>query len=63
MTLIWITSVFNFYMINLQVKYFPGDFTTNMMVLTSSDIPACLFAGYLVQNYSVKKIFIFFFTL
>ena len=48
MTFVWITSVFNFYMINLQVKYFPGEFTTNMVVLTSSDIPACLLAGYLV---------------
>ena len=63
MTFVWITSVFNFYMINLQVKYFPGDFTVNMMVLTGSDIPATLIAGYLVHHYKPKTIFMLFYAL
>jgi len=50
-------------MINLQVKYFPGDFATNMMVLTGSDIPATLLAGYLVNHYKPKTIFVMFFSL
>ena len=63
MTIVWITVAFNYYMINLQVKYFPGDFSVNMMVMTASDIPACLLAGYLVTKYSPRRVFLIFFTL
>ena len=63
MTIVWITVAFNYYMINLQVKYFPGEFSINMMVMTASDIPACLLAGYLVTKFSPRRVFIIFFTL
>ena len=62
-TLVWITAVFNYYMINLQVKYFPGDFSVNMMVMTACDVPACLGAGYFVARYRAKVIFVFGFAL
>lgn len=32
-TLVWITTSFAYYLIGLQVKYFPGNFTVNAMVL------------------------------
>ena len=29
MTVVWITVVFNFYLINFKVKYFPGSLNMN----------------------------------
>lgn len=62
-TMCWIASAFNFFMIGLQVKYFPGNFAHNMLIMTSVDIPACLLAGYLVPRFKAKSIFIAFFAL
>ena len=50
-------------MINLQVKYFPGNFETNNMVMFSSDILASLLTGYLVKIFRTKVVFAIFFGL
>lgn len=50
-------------MINLQVKYFPGDFETNTMVMFSSDIFASLLTGYLVGKLRAKVVFSIFYSL
>lgn len=48
---------FNFYMINLQIKYLPGDFENNMLAMYASDIPAGVFAGLMLrQGFSPKRL-------
>ena len=59
-TVVWVTATFNFFMINLQVKYFPGSFEQNMLVMTMSDMPACALAGFMVVYYRPKTIFVVF---
>ena len=63
MTVVWMTVAFNYFMINLQVKYFPGVFEINMIVMFSTDIPASLFAGYLITVLRAKVVFMTFFAL
>jgi len=63
LTLIWTSATFNFYMVNLQVKHFPGHTTTNMMVLMGTDIPAAMLAGYLFPRYSAKLLFVIFYIM
>ncbi len=63
MTIIWIASAFNYFMIGLQVKYFPGNFAHNMLIIASVDIPASCIAGCLVKHFQAKNIFFAFFTL
>lgn len=63
LTVVWIVSVFNYYMINLQVKYFPGNFTVNMIVMFGTDIPAAILAGYFIPRFQAKILFVVFFAL
>jgi len=57
LTTIWVVVTFNFYMINLQVKYLPGDFENNMLAMYASDIPAGIFAGFMVrQGFSPRRL-------
>ena len=58
MTCIWITGAFNYYMIGLQVKYLPGIFETNVLLMYLADIPANFLAGYLPSKLGAKTIFL-----
>ena len=49
LTIVWIVVAFNYFTIGLQVKYLPGNFESNNLAMVSSDIPAVLFAGYVVR--------------
>ena len=58
MTIILVANCFNYYMVCMQVKYFPGgDFETNNIYLYLSDIPASLLAGVLIYKISAKALF------
>ena len=57
MTVLWVVSTFNFYMISLQVKYFPGDFNMNTIVLFGTDALFYLVGGYLVKKFCAKVVF------
>ena len=60
MTIIWIAEVFNYYMTNSLVKYFPGDFNKNNLVMFASDILGVLLAGWLCNKWTPKFLFSFF---
>lgn len=62
-TMVWVTSTFNYYMINVQVKHFPGSFDVNTLIMFGSDIPFCILAGYLISTLRVKVVFIMFYGL
>ena len=62
-TIIWMTTTFNYYMINFQVKYFPGDFSVNTIVMFGSDIPFCILTGFLVTYFRAKVVFWIFYVL
>lgn len=50
-------------MLNFQVKYFPGDFIANKIVLAVADLPAPIFVFFLLSYYSKRTIFLTFFGL
>ena len=57
LTILWVVSAFNFFLCNLMIKYIPGNFQNNMLVMTSTDILGSLVAGILLAYYSPKKLF------
>ena len=57
LTIIWIVCGFNYYLCNLMVKYFPGNFQYNMMVMFTADIVAAAFAGTFVSYIEPRKLF------
>ena len=59
-TVIWVTVTFNYYMINFQVKYFPGSFDVNTVAMFASDIPFCLLAGFLIRQLETRTVFMLF---
>ena len=63
MTIIWVTVTFNYYMINFQVKYFPGDFGVNTIVMFGSDIPFCIMTGFMISFFRAKVVFLMFYVL
>jgi len=58
LTLIWMTVSFNIMMLIMQVKQMPGNFEANMLAMTASDIPAALFAGFMVRQGFRPKVLI-----
>ena len=56
-TLVWVTTSFSYYMINLKVKYFPGDFNLNVVMLNLSDMFAYSIGGCLLRCARAKVIF------
>ena len=62
-TLVWMACAFSYYMINLKVKYFPGDFNINVMMLNVSDMIAYCIGGYLLRFSRAKIIFSCFFVM
>ena len=61
MTIAWIACGFNYYLIGILVKYFPGDFNMNNFVMFGSDIPGVLSAGWLCQRWKPKFFFSIYF--
>ena len=64
MTVIWITCAFSYYMLSIQIKHFPGDFSINTIIVGAAEIPAPLVAGLLMNTrLSINSIFIVYFLL
>lgn len=63
LTLVWTSATFNYYMINLQVKHFPGHITLNVLVLMGTDVPASILSGFLFSRYPVKTLFLIFYAM
>ena len=63
MTLVWTVSSFNFYLLSFQVKYFPGNFNVNMLILNISDCLAYGISGYLFTKFRAKVLFLVLFIL
>ena len=63
LTLVRIVGNFNSPMLLLQVKHMPGDFETNMMAITICDIPASLFAGFVMRQGCRPKMLLVHYTL
>lgn len=63
LTLIWMTVSFNITMLMMQVKQMPGVFETNMLAMSCSDIPAAIFAGFMVRQGFRPKILIAYYAL
>ena len=61
-TLLWTVTSFSFYCCNLLIKYIPGDFENNAIVMSGTDILSPTLAGVLIGNFSfsAKRLFILF---
>ena len=58
MSLNWLASSFNYYMVGFLLKYFPGTIYVNGTTSSLSELAACLSAGYLYTKLGVKKSFV-----
>lgn len=57
MTLVWVTAGFNYYLLNFQVKFFPGNFNVNVMVMSLADMVGYGGSGILFKHVQVKYLF------
>mmetsp|Transcript_37141 Transcript_37141/g.45344 ORF Transcript_37141/g.45344 Transcript_37141/m.45344 type:complete len:167 (-) Transcript_37141:180-680(-) len=60
MTVIWIIAAFSFYVNNTFIKYVPGNFENNILVMTSTDIGAAFLAGLISKRYTAKSLFFYY---
>jgi hypothetical protein len=51
----WIGSSFNYYLVNIIIKYLPGDVFVNALVTNSADVPIAILGGVLYANLGVKR--------
>jgi len=56
-TAIWMTTSFNYYLIQFQLKYFPGDVYVNGMIFSVCSIVALVASGYLYMKLGPKICF------
>lgn len=54
MVAVWIASSFNFYLINFQLKYIPGNVFLNTFVSALSELPAIILGGIMYQKVGLK---------
>ena len=59
MIVLWVVVTFNYYMISFQVKYFPGNFSTNTIVMFGADVLSFLLSSYLIAKFDVMRIITF----
>lgn len=57
MSLNWLVSSFNYYLIGFLLKYFPGSIYLNGAVSSLSEVAAGLCAGFIYSKLGVKKSF------
>ena len=57
MTVMWVVAGFNFYVLALQSKYFPGDFNHNTIAMFASDIPFTILGGFLSTILPARVVF------
>jgi Na+/melibiose symporter-like transporter len=55
---LWITSAFDYYLINFQLKYIEGDIYTNTIVSSVSEVTAYIVSGALYERIGTKISFI-----
>ena len=61
-TVIWVVVAFGYYMIGLQVKYFPGSFTQNTLTLATIDCFTPFIVPLFLHVTSMRPIFLACFT-
>ena len=61
MTVIWITVSFNYYLIQFQLKYFPGDIYLNSTIFSVCGICAYLLSPFIYASFGIKRSFFAFF--
>jgi nitrate/nitrite transporter NarK len=58
----WMASSFNYYLVNIAMKYGLGDIFVNTFVSMASEIPVTLLSGVLVHKFGLKKTLFSMFT-
>jgi len=53
----WITCAMSYYMVNLQLKYLPGNIYTNCLVSAAAEIFGIFWSGILYQKIGIKVSF------
>ena len=57
MTLCWLVGIFNYYVISFQVKYLPGDFNENTIVMYSAELLFYVLGSLLISNINTRYAF------
>ena len=57
LTILWIESVFNYYLIAFEVKYFPGDINKNQLASLLAEAIGIMISGYLLTRVRGKYLF------
>ena len=58
MSLCWLTTSFNYYMVGFLLKYFPGSIYVNGSISALSEVAATLSAGLIYAKFGVRKAFV-----
>ena len=57
MTIVWTVAAFSWYVNNLFIKYIPGDFEDNVIVMTSMDLVSAALGGYISEKFGTRQLF------
>ena len=63
LTILWVVCAFSYFLCNLMIKYIPGDFQINTLVMFCADMVAAVTTGFLLSNFSATRLFFFYFLL
>ena len=63
MSLIWLTWSFNYFLLNFQMKYLPGNINVNMFVSFAAELLSYVVSGIFISRFSFKTNFVLFFTI
>ena len=61
MSVVWLTSSFNYYLVSSLLKYFPGSIYANSAVSSCSELISLSFSGVVYKKIGIKWCLIFFF--
>jgi len=63
MSVVWLTSSFNYYLVSSLLKYFPGSIYTNAAISACSELISLSFSGIVFKQLGIKWCLMFFFML
>ena len=63
MSIVWLTWSFNYFLMNFQMKYLPGNINVNMFASFAAEILSYVVSGIFISRLSFKTNFVLFFAI
>ena len=62
-SMVWLTSTFNFYLVSYLLKYFPGSVYTNSAISSISEIISLFMSARVYTYFGTRNCLIFFYSI